>query len=326
MSPVVKSLPVLVLYPHARCNCRCVMCDIWKETSSAELSADELSRHLADMERLSVKWVVFSGGEPLMHSDLFRLARMLKSKNIRVTLLSTGLLLERRASEIVGNIDDVIVSLDGPPEIHDQIRRIPGAFLKLRAGVARLHAIDEAFVVTARCTVQKQNHAHICRTAEQAYSLGLRSISLLAADLTSEAFNRSSAWNTDRQSEVSLSAVEIDTLERELEELDRRWSGSGFVLESLEKLNRVVRHFRAHLGQCESEAPLCNAPWNSAVVEADGTVRPCFFHKPVGSLKAHTLLEVVNGFEAQRFRSSLDVARDPVCRRCVCSLNLKQTA
>jgi MoaA/NifB/PqqE/SkfB family radical SAM enzyme len=302
------------------------MCDIWKETSSAELSADELSHHLADMERLSVKWVVFSGGEPLMHSDLFRLARMLKSKNIRVTLLSTGLLLERRASDIVGHIDDVIVSLDGPPEVHDRIRRVPGAFLKLRAGVARLHALDEAFGVTARCTVQKQNHAHICQTADQAYSLGLRSISFLAADLTSEAFNRSPAWNMDRQSEISLSADEIDTLELELEELDRRWSGSGFVLESREKLNRIVRHFRVHLGQCEPDAPQCNAPWTSAVVEADGTVRPCFFHKPMGSLKTHTLLEVVNGFEAQRFRSWLDVARNPVCRRCVCSLSLKQTA
>jgi MoaA/NifB/PqqE/SkfB family radical SAM enzyme len=302
------------------------MCDIWKETSSAELSVDELSRHLADMERLSIKWIIFSGGEPLMHSDLFRLARMLKSKNIRVTLLSTGLLLERRASEIVGHIDDVIVSLDGPPEVHDQIRRVPGAFLRLRAGVARLHSLDEAFVVTARSTVQKQNHAHICQTAEQAYSLGLRSISFLAADLTSEAFNRFPAWDTNRQSKISLSAVETDTLERELEELDHRWNGSGFVLESREKLNRIVRHFRAHLGLCEPEAPLCNAPWTSAVVEADGTVRPCFFHKPMGSLKTHTLLEVVNGFEAQRFRSSLDVARDPVCRRCVCSLNLKQTA
>jgi len=326
MSPVVKSLPVLVLYPHARCNCRCVMCDIWKETSSAELSADELSRHLADLERLSVKWVVFSGGEPLMHSDLFRLARLLKSANIRVTLLSTGLLLERRAPEIVGHIDDVIVSLDGPPEVHDRIRRIPSAFLRLRAGVQRLRALDETFVVSARCTVQKQNHAHICRTAEQAYSHGLRSMSFLAADLTSEAFNRSPVWDANRQSEISLSAVEIDTLEREFEEVDRRWNGSGFILETREKLTRIVRHFRAHLGQCEPEAPLCNAPWTSVVLEADGTVRPCFFHKAIGSLKTHSLLDVVNGFEAQRFRSSLDVAQDPVCRRCVCSLNLKQTA
>ncbi len=325
MSPIVKSLPVLVLYPHARCNCRCMMCDIWKETSSAELSAEDLSRHLADLERLAVKWIIFSGGEPLMHSDLFRLARLLRSRNIRLTLLSTGLLLERWASEIVAQIDDVIVSLDGPPDVHDQIRRVPGASLRLATGVHQLHALDPNFSVSARCTVQKHNHAHVCRAAEHAHSLGLRSISFLAADLTSEAFNRSRTWDANRQSEISLSAFEIDTLEREFAELDHRWSGSGFVLENREKLTRIIRHFRAHLGQCETEAPLCNAPWTSAVVEADGTVRPCFFHKPIGSVKAHSLLQIVNGFEAQQFRASLNVASDPVCRRCVCSLNLKQT-
>ena len=172
MSPVVKSLPVLVLYPHARCNCRCVICDIWKETSSAELSADELSRHMADMERLSVKWVVFSGGEPLMHSDLFRLARMLKSKNIRVTLLSTGLLLERRASEIVGHIDDVIVSLDGPARIHDRIRNVQGAFQTMARGIEHLRERNPDFRIGGRCTVQHLNCDALVETASAARQLG----------------------------------------------------------------------------------------------------------------------------------------------------------
>ena len=48
------------------------MCDIWKTDSVQEISAEELERHASDLERLQVEWVVFSGGEPLMHSDLFR--------------------------------------------------------------------------------------------------------------------------------------------------------------------------------------------------------------------------------------------------------------
>src|SRR5580658_8413997 len=27
---VIRELPVLVILPHSRCNCRCVMCDIWQ--------------------------------------------------------------------------------------------------------------------------------------------------------------------------------------------------------------------------------------------------------------------------------------------------------
>jgi sulfatase maturation enzyme AslB (radical SAM superfamily) len=60
-----------------------------------------------------------------MHSDLFRLCQFLRERKIRTTLLSTGLLIERYANQIEEWMDDVIVSLDGPQEIHDAIRRVP---------------------------------------------------------------------------------------------------------------------------------------------------------------------------------------------------------
>lgn len=319
----MDSMPVLVLCPHARCNCRCVMCDIWKETTHSQITVEELERHLVDIEALSVKWVVFSGGEPLMHSDLFRLSDMLRTRGIRVTLLSTGLLLARHAQQIATRIDDVIVSLDGPPHIHDQIRRVPGAFAQLERGVRAIHSVDPEFPISARCTIQQLNYSSPVETVKIAWLMGLKSISFLAADLTSEAFNRPQPWETFRQAQVGLTLEETWALQRALEWVDREWRGTGFVAEDAEKLARICNHFRALLGLPPPQAPRCNAPWVSAVVEANGDVRPCFFHRPVGSLKSHSLKEVVNGFEAQQFRASLDVATNPVCARCVCSLNWK---
>jgi MoaA/NifB/PqqE/SkfB family radical SAM enzyme len=298
------------------------MCDIWKKTDGEELSPEELEHHLADIERLSVRWVVFSGGEPLMHSAFFRLCELLKAKSIRITVLSTGLLLQRFAEQIVKYVDDVIVSLDGPPEIHDAIRRVPGAFARLKAGIQQIHAIRPEFAVAARCTVQKLNCQAIVKTAAAARSLGLQSISFLAADLTSQAFNRTQPWDEARQEQVSLSTNDIQTLAAQFDEVAAAWSDSGFVLESREKLERIVRHFRAHLGLCEPEAPRCNAPWVSAVIDTDGTVRPCFFQKPIGSVRGQSLFNVLNGFEAQQFRTSLDIGTNPICKRCVCSLHL----
>jgi MoaA/NifB/PqqE/SkfB family radical SAM enzyme len=324
MNSLIQSLPILILYPHARCNCRCVMCDIWKNTTEDELSLDELERHLTDIERLSVGWVVFSGGEPLMHSDLFRLCRLLRAKSIRVTVLSTGLLLKRLAEQLVHYVDDVIVSLDGPPPVHDRIRRVPGSFAQLKEGVDEIHRLNPRFPISARCTVQRLNSNTVVQTADTAKSLGLRSISFLAADLTSQAFNRSQPWDSSRQRQVALSIDEIEALSNEFDELSRTWDGSGFVAESRDKLQRIIRHFRAHLGLCQPEAPHCNAPWVSAVIETDGTVRPCFFQRPIGSLKQETLFNVLNGFEAQQFRNSLDVGTNPICKRCVCSLYWRQ--
>jgi MoaA/NifB/PqqE/SkfB family radical SAM enzyme len=247
---------------------------------------------------------------------------MLRAKGIRVTVLSTGLLLKRNARQIATNVDDLIVSLDGPPAVHDQIRRVAGAFDKLADGVQAVRTHNPALPIAARCTVQKHNHAHLVRTAAAAEDLGLTSISFLAADLTSEAFNRPDGWDRDRQSGVALALDEIQRLEAEFSSLQERWGATGFVLEGSDKLARIVRHFKAHLGLTKSEAPKCNAPWVSVVVEANGSVRPCFFHSPIGSLQTHTLLQVVNGFEAQAFRRSLDIPSNPTCKRCVCSLNL----
>src|SRR5437899_1492952 len=124
----IRALPVLVLFPHNRCNCRCVMCDIWRIRQAREITARDLEPHLESIRALGVRWVVFSGGEPQMNTDLPALSRMLRAEGIRLTLLTAGLLLEPQARSVAGTIDDVIVSLDGPREIHDRIRRVPRAF------------------------------------------------------------------------------------------------------------------------------------------------------------------------------------------------------
>jgi MoaA/NifB/PqqE/SkfB family radical SAM enzyme len=321
MNPVITQLPILILYPHNRCNCRCMMCDIWKSSESIEISAAELQRHATDIAALGVQWVIFSGGEPLMHSDLFRLCAVLRPLGIRITLLSTGLLLARNARAIVEHIDEVIVSLDGPPAVHNRIRRVTDAFESLAQGIRELHHLRPDFPVAARCTVQEQNCGSLVAAVETARALGLRSISFLAADLTSTAFNRPDGWTPDRQAEVALDSDELLILEQELDALIAS-RADNFILETPEKLRRIALHFRAHLGLAESRAPRCNAPWVSAVVESDGTLRPCFFHEPIGNVRAQSFSEALNSPQAQAFRKSLRISENPICRRCVCSLNL----
>ncbi len=60
----------------------------------------------------------------------------------------------------------------------------------------------------------------------------------------------------------------------------------------------------------------------STVIEADGAVRPCFFHPELGNVRDAPLDEILNSPAAIAFRRRLDVSRDPVCRKCVCSLQL----
>ena len=322
----LESLPVLILNPHSRCNCRCTMCDIWKTTDARELSVQDLERQIESVDRLQVRWVVLSGGEPLMHSDLWRLMDLLRERQVRITLLSSGLLLGRHAESLVRSVDDVIVSLDGPREVHNSIRGVPGAFEAIAEGIRRIRERDPKFNISARSTVQRSNFRHLRDTVDAAHGLFLTSISFLAADVDSSAFSRPNGWTMERKAAISLRSAEIAVLESEIEALIARGDCGRYVCESPEKLRRIARHFRAVLGETPPEAPVCNAPWNSAVVEADGTVRPCFFHRPIGHLgSGKPLDQIVNSPEAVDFRSSLDVATNPICQKCVCSLNWRRS-
>jgi Fe-coproporphyrin III synthase len=323
----IDSLPVLVLNPHSRCNCRCTMCDIWKTAEVQELTEADLQRQIESIRKLRVEWVVLSGGEAMMHSNLWRLCGILRDENIRITLLSSGLLLGRNAQPIVGHIDDVIVSLDGPPRVHDAIRGVRGGFDSLAAGVRDIRRLSPAFGISARCTVQRSNLRHLAATLDAAMTLGLNSISFLAADLESTAFHRPAGWPLEKQKEVGLDCAGVAALETEIEAVIDRGECGRFVVESASKLRRIARHFRVHLGEAAPASPACNAPWTSAVVEADGSVRPCFFHRPIGNLASGLALEeILNGPAALAFRESLDVAANPVCQKCVCSLNWRATS
>jgi MoaA/NifB/PqqE/SkfB family radical SAM enzyme len=271
--------------------------------------------------------VVFSGGEPLMHSSLFRFCSELRQRKIRVTLLSSGLLLERHASRIVEHVDDLIVSLDGPSATHNAIRRVANAFELLADGVDRIRSLSGVYPVAARCTVQRLNCTQLVETTESARRLGLNSISFLAADVHSSAFNRqtslpviSGAGSTVNG--IALSADQLPLLDEQIDALAAAGECGNFVLEPAVKLRAIAHHFRSHLGMAEPVAPVCNAPWNSAVLESDGSVRPCFFHPPIGTLHdGNTLREVLNGPKSLAFRAGLNIAVDPICRQCVCSLN-----
>ena len=97
----LESLPILALSVHSACNCRCVMCDIWKANADKrEISADDLERHVDAIRALRVQRVMLTGGEPLLHRNLWALCRQLQALGIRITLVTTGLLIDTHAADI----------------------------------------------------------------------------------------------------------------------------------------------------------------------------------------------------------------------------------
>jgi len=327
----ISSLPILTLFPHNRCNCRCLMCDIWRFSTKSEIAVDDVARWVDEWSRMGVRQVVLSGGEALLHSHLWDLCDHLRAADIRITILTTGLRLKQQAGELVRRCDDIIVSLDGPQAVHDLIRNVPRAFERLAEGIAEVKRIAPGVSVSGRCTVQRSNFDCLRATVASAHALGLDRISFLAADISSQAFNRAEGWDDERIGNVALQAADLPRLAAELDALEMEYAAdfaSGYIAETPAKLHRRLSlYYKALLGDGDFVPNTCNAPWVSSVIEADGTVRPCFFQPALGNLhESGSLAAIVNSPKAIAWRKALDVRRDAVCRKCVCTLSLRTSA
>jgi MoaA/NifB/PqqE/SkfB family radical SAM enzyme len=324
----LESLPILALSVHSACNCRCVMCDIWKANAEKrDISADDLRRHADDIQSLRVQRVMLTGGEPLLHRNLWSLCAQLQALRIRITLVTTGLLIEPHAEDIAAYVDTVVISLDGDSETHDAIRRVKGGFERIAKGIVALRAQHRPPRLIARSVVQRGNFAHLQETIVSAHRMGFDEISFLAADVSTAAFNRPEPWTEERTAEVAIAGEGLDRLDESIARVCSQSSdliANGFVAGGRASLDRIRQYFHALSGRGSFPPVNCNAPWMSAVLEPGNTVRPCFFHEVYGSA-AGGFEGVLNSTSAIAFRQGLDVDTNATCRRCVCSLHVPLT-
>jgi MoaA/NifB/PqqE/SkfB family radical SAM enzyme len=326
----ISALPIVILMPHSACNCRCVMCDIWKDNKNLkQLTEYDVEGLLSSLKKFGTQQVLMSGGEALLNTNFFRLCQILKNKNIKVTLLSTGLSVKKHAEQILDLVDDLIVSLDGDEPLHDAIRNIPGAFNKLKDGVQHLKFLNPYYRVTARTVIHRLNFRNWEAIIHEAKTMGMDQVSFLPADVSSHAFNRQMAWTEPKQDEILISEKELPELQEIIYRIivnNAAFFKSGFMAESPEKLQQIYQYYAAFYELNEFPFKKCNAPWVSTVIEADGDVRPCFFHDAIGNIRDSSLATILNSDKAVSFRKSLDMSKNSTCVKCVCSLNLSPFA
>ena len=322
----ITALPIAILMPHSACNCRCAMCDIWKDNHNLkQLTEDDIHALLETFRKFDTKQVLMSGGEALLHPNFFRFCDILKKESIRVTLLSTGLTLKKYAAQLTEWVNDIIVSLDGDEETHNRIRNIPDAFNKLKEGVQAVKSLKQDYKITGRSVIHRLNFKKWPSIIGSAKEIGLDQISFLPADVSSHAFNREILWNDARQHEIMLDKEDLPELRIVIERLLRSCMAefeTKFIAESPRKIEMIYNYYAAFYGLNDFPYKKCNAPWVSTVIEADGTVRPCFFHPGLGNIHFEQLDKILNSDSAIDFRKNLDIDNNDICKKCVCYLNL----
>ncbi len=182
-----------------RCNLSCLHC-----YSRADLDSEDVLTTEAIMETLprlkanGVKFLIFSGGEPLTRKDIYDIAARCKELGIVTYLSTNGLYVKTsNAERILDTFDYIGISIDGSPEVHDAFRGLKGSFVESMKAVDLLNSYGRT-KVGIRFTMTKDTYddlAFIFELAEEhnipkVYISHLvysgRGLDNLAMDLTKE--------------------------------------------------------------------------------------------------------------------------------------------
>lgn len=151
--------PVVIWNLIRRCNLTCKHCySISADTDFPnELSTETIFNTMDDLRDFGVPVLILSGGEPLMHPDIFKISAYAKEKGFYVGLSTNGTLIDdSNIQQIVdAEYNYVGISIDGIRETHDKFRRKEGSFEEAMKGIRLCH--EHGIKVGLRFTMTQDN-------------------------------------------------------------------------------------------------------------------------------------------------------------------------
>lgn len=331
------------LFLTYRCNLRCRMCGQWGEHGAfneysndilkQQLTIAEIQAVIDDVRHFKPNITLF-GGEPFLHPDWFEIIRAVKQAGLRCNIVTNGTFIRKYAEQIIeSRLDEIIFSLDGPAEIHDAIRRVPGTYKLSMEGFHRLNQLKQKYsrkqpLININTTLWEENHRHIqeiITIAESINAAGLTFHHLLF--LSNQTVNRF-----------------LDTFDQRFHQRPTDWIGFardqlpeidvGFLIEELNAAkarhsktaisvfpNFTDAEIRQWYSQFEFEAGSyrnrCMSLWMTAYIFPDGTVRP--YHSMnfvTGNIRENRFSEIWNNETYCDYRRYIRAHKKfPVCSK-----------
>ncbi len=136
LETVVHPLRYLFFEITQKCNLDCLHCgsDCGKRPLDNELTAEEwlqfISRLASHYPKKTKPFLVFTGGEPLLHNNLYDILGAAHQSGFSFGMVTNGFALDAKAADrlVSFGIFSLTVSLDGLEKSHDRLRGRSGSF------------------------------------------------------------------------------------------------------------------------------------------------------------------------------------------------------
>jgi MoaA/NifB/PqqE/SkfB family radical SAM enzyme len=155
--------PVVAWNITKRCNFKCKHCysSATANTDKEELTLPQIKGIVDQMKQLKVPVILLSGGEPLMHDDIFEIIAYIREAGIRVSLSTNGSLVTTETALRLKKlgVGYVGISLDGLGTVNDSFRGVKGAYKAAVEGIWNCHEVGQK--VGLRMTVHRDNVSEV---------------------------------------------------------------------------------------------------------------------------------------------------------------------
>jgi MoaA/NifB/PqqE/SkfB family radical SAM enzyme len=331
----------VVLGVNNFCNLRCVMCDVGTGDRETNFGANlvgaktrsmpiDLFGHIVDSMAAFCPdaHLALAFTEPLAWSPIGEALAMAQARGLQASVTTNGLLLTRHVDALAhGRCRDLAVSLDGPEEAHDRIRRHPGSYARAVAGIEALATKPGAPDISVYCTITELNVGSLRPFLEAMSRLPLKRVGLLhnnfvtkgQADAHNALYGGALHATASNVFQTDPGRIDLVTLAAELREIERTaYPFATLIQPHLTSLPDLETYYR------RPEAPIGRACYDASrmlMIDADGEAIPVHgrcFRFPIGNIRDQSLASIWNHRRLADLRRELHRAGGllPACSRC----------
>jgi radical SAM protein with 4Fe4S-binding SPASM domain len=175
--PQPTAVPVVIVWNFTnRCNLNCIHCHQNSgQADERELTIKEAFAVIDKLGKAGISILTFSGGEPLVRSDIYDAIKHANDAGMLCTIASNGTLMTKRVAKKLkeAGVKRVEIGLDGfRAETHDFLRNSPGSFEATLQGIK--NCVEVGFdEICATMTLHSKNVKELPDTVELAEKLGV---------------------------------------------------------------------------------------------------------------------------------------------------------
>lgn len=271
-----------------KCNSRCIMCDIWKSKENKEESLGQIKKIINEVYSLGVKNITFTGGEPFLRKDIFKIINYASEKGLNTTVVTNGTLLNKNLIKQIlkSSLKNIYVSIDGTKIIHDKIRGKEGMFEKAIGNMKNLlEAKNRKLRVSIISVLMNQNLEDILDLVVLIKKMHVDSFVMqpIHPQESESAFNI-----TSDKSDMLVPKSRYKKIDRTIDKLiELKKENSDFVENSITYLELARRFLKNEILRFE-----CLAGFSFCGIDAKGNVYSCLYQKPIGNIINYSLKEI----------------------------------